>query len=78
MQELDATPWPQLSAALSLEVEAGTLVCLHGRLPHCSAPNRSTRWRQAHTLHAVDAAAHWSELNWLRRGPHLPLRGLQN
>jgi phytanoyl-CoA hydroxylase len=77
MQELDATPWPELSAALPLEVGAGTLVCFHGRLPHYSAPNRSDRWRQAYTLHAVDAAAHWSELNWLRRRPQLPLRGLR-
>jgi phytanoyl-CoA hydroxylase len=76
MEELDATPWPALSAALPLEVEAGTLVCFHGRLPHFSAPNRSDRWRQAYTMHAVDAAAFWSEWNWLRRGPQLPLRGL--
>ena len=76
METLDATPWPLPTAAVPLEVTAGTLVCLHGRLPHYSGPNRSNRWRQAYTLHATDGTARWSELNWLRRGPQLPLRGL--
>jgi phytanoyl-CoA hydroxylase len=76
MKPLDATPWPDASVAVPLEVAAGTLVCFHGRLPHYSAPNRSSLWRQAYTLHVTDAATRWSELNWLRRGPGLPLRGL--
>jgi phytanoyl-CoA hydroxylase len=75
MERLDATPWPSPEAAVPLEVPAGTLVCLHGKLPHYSGPNRSALWRQAYTLHATDGGARWSELNWLRRS-WLPLRGL--
>jgi len=75
MESLDGTPWPRASQAQPVEVEAGTLVCLHGRLPHWSAPNRSPRSRHAYTLHAADARSRWSATNWLRRGPHLPLRG---
>ncbi len=76
METLDTTPWPGGSNAVPLEVAAGTLVCFHGKLPHYSGPNRSERSRQAYTLHVTDAASQWSGLNWLRRGPHLPLRGL--
>ncbi len=45
MQTLDATAWPRPSQAVPLEVAAGTLVCLHGMLPHYSAANRSERSR---------------------------------
>ena len=76
METLDTTPWPGGSNAVPLEVAAGTLVCFHGKLPHYSGPNRSERSRQAYTLHVTDAACRWSELNWLRRGSQLPLRGL--
>lgn len=75
MQALDATPWPDAASALPLEVPAGTLVCLHGRLPHCSGANRSMRSRHAYTLHAVDASSRWEATNWMRRGAALPLRG---
>ena len=77
MQVLDATPWPDASSAVALEVPAGTLVCLHGLLPHYSAPNRSARSRHAYTLHAVDAGSAWAADNWLRRRPELPLRGFE-
>ncbi len=76
METLDTTPWPGGSNAVPLEVAAGTLVCFLGKLPHYSGPNRSERSRQAYTLHVTDAASEWSGLNWLRRGPQLPLRGL--
>ena len=75
MQPLDATPWPDASTALPVEVAAGTLVCFHGRLPHCSAPNRSARSRHAYTLHATDGRAHYAPHNWLRRSAALPVRG---
>jgi phytanoyl-CoA hydroxylase len=58
-----------------IEVDAGTLVCFHGLLPHWSAPNRSPRSRQAYTLHVTDARCAWSPLNWMRRRADLPLRG---
>ena len=38
MQALDPTPWPGLDEATAVPVAAGTLVCFHGLLPHCSAP----------------------------------------
>ena len=76
MDSLDTTPWPDMQAALALPVLAGTLVVLHGLLPHCSAPNRSAQSRLAYTLHLTDASAAYSPLNWLQRGPALPVRGL--
>jgi phytanoyl-CoA hydroxylase len=76
MEALSDQPWPELSRAVPLEVAAGTLVCFHGLLPHYSGPNRSDRSRVAYTLHATDARCAWSALNWLRRGPTMPVRGL--
>ncbi|HET7526688.1 MAG TPA: phytanoyl-CoA dioxygenase family protein [Burkholderiaceae bacterium] len=64
---LDDTPWPSLASAVPLEVAAGTLVCLHGLLPHYSAPNRSPQSRHAYSLHAIDGRSRWSSDNWLRR-----------
>ena len=74
---LDATPWPDTSAAAPLEVEAGTLVCFHGLLPHYSAPNRSARSRHAYTLHLADGSARWPASNWLQRAPDFPVRGFR-
>jgi phytanoyl-CoA hydroxylase len=75
MEVLDTTPWPTTAQAVPVEVEAGTLVCFHGLLPHYSAPNRSAQSRHAYTLHAVDAGSHWAPTNWMQRGANLPLRG---
>ncbi|MCY7315481.1 MAG: phytanoyl-CoA dioxygenase family protein [Rubrivivax sp.] len=76
MRTLDSTPWPDASQARPLPVPAGTLVLLHGLLPHYSAPNRSAHSRLAYTLHVTDGIAPYSPLNWLQRGPALPVRGL--
>ncbi len=59
-----------------LEVSAGTLVVLHGALPHYSEANRSSKSRYAYTLHAISGAADYREDNWLQRGRDLPLRWL--
>jgi len=67
-------PWPSLDEAIPLEVKAGTLVVLHGKLPHYSAPNRSDHSRHAYTLHAVDAQAAYAPTNWLQRPATLPPR----
>jgi phytanoyl-CoA hydroxylase len=64
---LDDTPWPAIDEAVPLEVAAGTLVCLHGLLPHYSAANRSPLSRHAYTLHAADGRSRWSSDNWLQR-----------
>ena len=70
---LDATPWPDTPPA-ALEASRGTLVVLHGLLPHASAPNRSGRPRHAYALHLIDGCAEYASDNWLQR-PDLPLRG---
>jgi phytanoyl-CoA hydroxylase len=74
---LDPTPFPEPGSAalVPLEVPAGTLVLLHGLLPHWSDVNRSDRSRHAYTVHIIDGAAHYPAENWLRRGPERPLRG---
>jgi phytanoyl-CoA hydroxylase len=74
METLDTTPWPDDALAVPVEVEAGTLVCFHGLLPHYSAPNRSAHSRHAYTLHATDGSSVYSPANWLQRTT-LPLRG---
>jgi len=73
MERLDPTPWPETGVAL--EVPKGSLVVLHGKLPHGSAPNRSDRSRHAYTLHLIDGACAYPADNWLQRGADMPLRG---
>jgi phytanoyl-CoA hydroxylase len=70
---LDPAPWPG-TEPVALEARRGTLVVLHGLLPHASAPNRSARPRHAYALHVIDGRADYSTDNWLQR-PGLPLRG---
>jgi phytanoyl-CoA hydroxylase len=69
---LDATPWPD-AEPVALEARRGTLVVLHGLLPHASAPNRSERPRRAYALHLIDGTARYEPDNWLQRD--MPLRG---
>ena len=70
---LDTMPWPSVAPA-AIEARRGTLVVLHGLLPHASAPNRSSRARHAYALHLIDGRADYPADNWLQR-PDLPLRG---
>ena len=63
---LDASPWPD-GPRVPLEVPAGTLVVLHGALPHFSAPNLTPRSRYAYTVHVVDGQAKYAPDNWLQR-----------
>ncbi len=70
---LDKTPWPDVEP-VALEAPRGTLVVLHGLLPHASAPNRSPRARHAYALHLIDGSADYPTDNWLQR-PGQPLRG---
>jgi phytanoyl-CoA hydroxylase len=74
MVTLDATPLPS-EGLVPLEVPEGTLVVLHGLLPHGSTPNRSARSRHAYALHVIDGCARYSPDNWLQRAPGMPLRG---
>lgn len=70
----DADDYPT-AGEVPLEAAKGTLIALHGRLPHRSGPNVSERGRAAYTLHAIEAAAAYPADNWLQRSPDLPLRG---
>jgi len=62
---LEAAPFDD-AAAVPLPAPAGTLVVLHGLVPHRSSANRSPRSRYAYALHVVDAATRWSPDNWLK------------
>ncbi len=75
-EELDPTPLPSPSDLIPLPVPAGTMVILHGLLPHWSDINRSPISRHAYSLHCISAAADYPEWNWLRRSPDMPLRSL--
>jgi phytanoyl-CoA hydroxylase len=57
-----------------VEVRKGTLVLLHGKLPHYSRENTSNKSRHAFTLHIIDGNAKYSKNNWLQR-PNLKLNG---
>ena len=76
-EQLDATPLPTPPDDLvPLPVPAGSLVVLHGLLPHWSGPNRSAISRHAYSVHCISAAADYPEWNWLRRTGEFPLRRL--
>lgn len=76
MEHLDDTPFP-IDQGVPLEARAGTLVVLHGLLPHWSAPNTSETSRHAYTLHVIDGTADYPADNWLQRSSELPLRGFE-
>jgi len=73
---LDHTPLPAPADLRPVEVPAGTLVVLHGLLPHWSDVNRSPRSRHAYSLHCISASADYPDWNWLQRTDDLPLRSL--
>src|SRR5437588_4012200 len=70
----DNTPWPEENLQ-PLEVEKGTLIILHGLLPHLSRENRSPKSRHAYTLHVIDASSDYPASNWLQRFSELSWRG---
>jgi len=73
MKELSAKPFDKVD--LPLEVKKGSLILLHGRLPHQSGHNSSNKSRHAYTLHIIDGKASYKKTNWLQRNKNLPLRG---
>ena len=73
-ETLDDTPWPE-NQRVPVEAQAGTMGMFHGRAPHLSAANHSSRSRHAYTLHVIDRNSHYPKSNWLQRDNDLPLRG---
>lgn len=73
LEVLDTEPYPA-EGLVPLEAPRGTLVLLHGALPHLSGANRSDHPRHAYTIHAVNGRADYPADNWLQRLT-LPLRG---
>ena len=75
MEELSSEPFPETDTFV--EVKKGTLVLLHGRLPHYSCENTSPHSRHAYTLHVIDGKQKYMDYNWLQR-PNLKLSGFKN
>ena len=73
-QTFDAEPWPE-EELVPLEVKKGSLILLHGLLPHRSLENKSSKSRHAYTLHLIGGGANYSADNWLQRSQSMPLRG---
>lgn len=71
---LDTAPVPE-EGFVPLEVKKGTLVVLHGLLPHKSGANTSPKSRHAYSVHVIDGTASYPEDNWLHRSPSMPARG---
>ena len=76
MEVFDDSVW-DTSKLVPLEAKAGTMVVLHGLLPHMSYANRSARTRHAYTMHLIEGSADYPELNWLQRPAEMPLRGFK-
>ena len=74
METLDPAPL-STSGEICLEARKGSLIVLHGLLPHRSTPNTSPRSRHAYTLHVIDGETHWAEDNWLQRPAEMPAVG---
>lgn len=74
MEQLNPAPY-STHGEIPLEVAKGTLVVLHGLLPHRSGPNTSSLSRHAYSVHIIDAAAGYPADNWLQRSNAHPLRG---
>ena len=62
----DPSPWLE-DELVPLEVSKGTLIVLHGLLPHRSRKNKSTRSRHAYTLHVMSGSSVYPANNWLQR-----------
>ena len=74
MEELSNEPFPETDTFV--EVKKGSLVLLHGRLPHYSCENKSSNSRHAYTIHVIDGNSKYLDYNWLQR-PNLKLNGFK-
>ncbi len=73
---LNPAPWPEASKT-ALPVPQGSLVVLHGSLPHRSDTNHSPVSRHAYAVHVIDGACVYPDDNWLHRPDDMPLRGFE-
>ena len=73
LEDLNKDPFNELDTPL--EVKKGTLILLHGRLPHYSCENKSQKSRHAYTLHVIDGDCEYPNFNWLQRPRDFPLKG---
>ncbi len=63
---LNENPWLE-TELIPLEVTKGSLIILHGLLPHKSLENRSAKSRHAYTLHIIGGDANYPADNWLQK-----------
>jgi len=70
-EDYDKAPWPE-ELSIPLPVKKGTLILLHGRVPHKSKANTSTKSRHAYTLHLVDLSTPYPKNNWLQWSNSIP------
>jgi len=73
----DDTPWP-IQNLIPLEVPQGSLIVLHGLLPHMSKENISARSRHAYVLHVMSGKTQFAPDNWLQRSEDNPFTGFIN
>lgn len=74
MEVYDDSPWP-LAEMIPLEVPTGSLIILHGLLPHMSKENLSSHSRHAYALHVISSQSQFAADNWLQRNDSLPFKG---
>lgn len=72
----DETPW-ELEKMVPLQVPRGSVIVLHGLLPHMSKENTSPHSRHAYSLHLISGEHEYAEGNWLQRSAENPLRGFR-
>ena len=64
-ETFDNSPW-ELEKLIPLEVPRGSLIVLHGLLPHMSKENKSDKSRHAYALHVMSGQTTFCDDNWLQ------------
>lgn len=70
----DHMPWP-LEKMIPLQVPRGSVIVLHGLLPHMSKENISEHSRHAYSLHLMSSDAGYAPNNWLQRSKEMSFKG---
>jgi phytanoyl-CoA hydroxylase len=66
-------PEYDMSAFVPVEMNAGSLILLHGDLVHQSFENTSHKSRPAYSIHVIETdGTSYPETNWLQRRPDFP------